>query len=169
MTRGRIRTCWAGQRVARLRVRRTVAGVRRLLCGGRQWLAVGAVQRRRCASTPPDGVGRHEGLGLCRDGREYALLRETDAVGATAVLRGLEARAANLVSVSAIEGAGRCWKASGVYLAPSAVAAGDGGALPGSGLVLLVHVRRWLSVGIGRRRAGIHLVRRREAVGLLLL
>lgn len=94
-------------------------------------------------------MGRHEGLGLCRDGREYALLRETDAVGATAVLRGLEARAANL--------------------APSAVAAGDGGALPGSGLVLLVHVRRRLSVGIGRRRAGIHLVRRREAVGLLLL
>lgn len=56
-----------------------------------------------------------------------------------------------------------------VYLAPSAVAAGDGGALARGGLVLLVHVRRWLSVGVRRRRAGIHLVRRRQAVGLLLL
>lgn len=147
MTRGRIRTCRAGQRVARLGVRRAVGVGRRL--GGGQWLAVRAVQRRRGAGTAPDCVCGHEGLGLGGDGCEDALLREAHAVGAAAILRGLEAGAANL--------------------APSAVAAGDGGALARGGLVLLVHVRRWLSVGVRRRRAGIHLVRRRQAVGLLLL
>lgn len=166
MTRGRIRTCRAGQRVARLGVRRTVGVGRRLSSG--QWLAVGAVQRRWRASTAPDGVSRHKSLSLGGDGGEDALLREAHAVGAAAVFRGLKARAADLGG-----GLGQrtrlVLRAVDIYLAPSAVAAGDGGALARSGLVLLVHVRRRLSVGVRGRRARIHLVWRREAVGLLLL
>lgn len=85
MTRGRIRTCRAGQRVARLRGRRTVSGVRRLLGGRGQWLSVGPVERRRGASPAPDGVGGHKGLSLGGNWREDALLREADAVGAAAI------------------------------------------------------------------------------------
>ena len=104
MTRGRIRTCGAGQRIARLRGRGTVSGVRRLLGGRGQWLAVGAVERRGRAGTAPDGVGRHEGLGLGGDGGEDALLREADAVGAAAVLRSLETGAANLQAQCQLRG-----------------------------------------------------------------
>lgn len=41
-------------------------------------------------------VGGHERLGLGGDGREHALLVETHAVAASAILRGIETGASNL-------------------------------------------------------------------------
>lgn len=53
--------------------------------------------RRRLLATP-DGVCRHKGLCLSRDGCEDAFLREALAVGAASVFRLIKARAANLAT-----------------------------------------------------------------------
>lgn len=75
-----------------------------LLTVGRKRLAVGTVQLsvgwRLLAA--PDGVSGYESLGLGRHRGEDTFLREALAVGAAAVLRLVEARAADLKPVSEV-------------------------------------------------------------------
>lgn len=88
-----VRTCsWAGQIL--LRARRLAVGL--AVAGRGQGLPISTVHWRWLADTAPDGVGRHKGLRLCRNGGEDAVLVEPHAVGAAAVLCRLEARASNL-------------------------------------------------------------------------
>lgn len=100
-----IRTCgWAGQ-IARLLLLLLLPRARRLAIGvcmarWRQGLPVGAVHGRGRADAAPDGVCGDEGLRLRRDGRKDAVLIESQAVGAPAILGGLEAGAADLGRVS---------------------------------------------------------------------
>ena len=74
-----------------------------LLMLWRKRLTVGTVQRRRLLAIAPDGMCGHEGLGLRGHGREDTFLRETLAIGASAVFRRLESRAADLRRRSAIK------------------------------------------------------------------
>lgn len=96
-----IRTCGGAGQILLLRLRlarRLAVGV--CVVGRRQRLAVGAVHGRGRADAAPDGVGGDKGLRLGGDGGEDAVLVEAQAVGAAAVLGGLEAGAANLGTVS---------------------------------------------------------------------
>lgn len=148
----------AGQVALLLRRRRLLPRARRLAIGvgvarRRQRLPVRAVHGRGRADAAPDGVCGHKGLRLRRHGREDAVLVEAQAVGAAAVLGGLEARAADL--------------------AAPAVATGNGSALARRGrLVVLLDVL-WrgglLAVRVLRRRGARPLVGAWETVRLLVL
>lgn len=60
-------------------------------------MAVSSIQLRRLRSTAiVDGMSRDESLGLRRNRCEDTFLREARAIGAPAILVGVEARAANL-------------------------------------------------------------------------
>lgn len=96
-----IRTCGGAGQIARLllpRARRLSISI--CVARWRQRLPVRAVHGRGRADAPPDGVCGDEGLRLRRDGRKDAVLIESQAVGAPAILGGLEAGAADLGRVS---------------------------------------------------------------------
>jgi hypothetical protein len=141
---------WAGQillLLAWLLVRLCVA--RR-----RKRLAICAVHGWRLPDTTPDSVSRDESLCLRRDWSEDAVLIESHAVGAAAILGRLEARASDL--------------------ATPAVPTGNGSALARSWwLVMLLDILRRRgrlpAIWILRRRAPIPLVGPRKTVGLLVL
>lgn len=113
----------------------------------REGLAVRAVELRirRRILPAPNRVRGHECLRLRGDGREDTFLREALAIGTAAILRLVEAGAANLMRAS---GRARDPPEGGAYLAPATITARDGGALARGGL-------RW---GVGHLRL---LVRRR--------
>lgn len=167
-----IRTCGGARQIARLllpRARRLSIGI--CVARWRQRLPVRAVHGRGRADAAPDGVCGDEGLRLRGDGGEDAVLVESQAVGAAAVLGGLEAGAADLkqmsMTVVCIGGNG------GFYLAAAAVAAGNGSALArGRRLVVLLDVlwrRGLLAVRILRRRGARPLVGAWQTVLLLVL
>lgn len=87
---GRRRRCL----LLRLRTRRLAICFGVLRCWQR--LTVRAVHGRGLADAAPNGVGRHKGLGLSRDGREDAVLVEAHAIGASAIVCRLESRASYL-------------------------------------------------------------------------
>jgi hypothetical protein len=139
----------------------------------RKGLPIGTVHRRRLSDAAPDGVRRDEGLGLGGDGGEDAVLVEPHAVGAAAIFSRLEARAPDLRTVSKLRRA-IAWAIT--YLATSAVAAGNGGALAGSWrlvLLLLLPILRWwwrlLAVWVLRRRSARPLIGAGQAIWLLLV
>ena len=157
-----IRTCGGAGQIARLRLLprawRLAIGV--CMVRRRQGLPVGAVHGRGRANASPDGVCGDEGLRLRRDGREDAVLVESQAVGAPAVLGGLEAGAADLGRVSksrsrtcAVGGrtgdilpcgdgsSGRQWQCAGAGRAAGGAAAGH-------------TVEAGLAGGTGRAAAG---------------
>lgn len=165
-----VRTCsWTGQILLLLRLAGLLAICFRM-ARRRERLAICAVHGRWLSDTAPDGMRRHKSLSLSRDWREDAVLVESHAVGAAAVLGGLEARASDLQKVS-----GRSWSivSHWKYLAASAVAAGNGSTLARSWrLVVLLGILRWrrlLAVWILGRRPTIPFIGAREAVGLLVL
>jgi hypothetical protein len=83
-----IRTCSWARQVALL------AGLLLAICFGvarrRERLTICAVHGRWLPDTPPDSVCRNKSLCLRRHRREDAVLVEPHAVGAAAVLGGLE-------------------------------------------------------------------------------
>ena len=169
-----IRTCGGAGQIARLRLlpraRRLAIGV--CMARRRQGLPVGAVHGRGRADASPDGVCGDEGLRLRRDRREDAVLVESQAVGAPAVLGGLEAGAADLGQVSTSQSHTCAVGAS--YLAATAVATGNGSALARGGrlVVLLLDIlwrRALLAVRVVRRRGARPLVGAWQAVLLLVL
>lgn len=110
-------TAWRPHLLRRLRIhtgllvalrRRRVLALRLLLrrvglaTTRRQRLAVRAVQLSVWwwVVAAPDGVRRHEGLGLSRHGCEDTLLREANAVGTASVFSLIEARAPDLENTS---------------------------------------------------------------------
>lgn len=103
--------------------------------------------------TAPDGVCGHESLGLSADRREDALLREALTVGAAAILRLIEARAANLHG--RVNVARRPEEAAYVtYLASPTVATCDRGSLTRCGLGWgVLHLRLvWRCIHLRRCR-----------------
>lgn len=107
-----IRTCGGAGQIALLllpRARRLAVGI--CVARRRQRLPVRAVHGWRGAHTAPDGVRGDKGLRLRRDGREDAVLVEPQAVGAAAVLGGLEAGAADLEQVSKTQREQDVWRA----------------------------------------------------------
>ena len=72
----------------------------------RKRLPVGPIQRRRGSCATPDGVSRNESLRLRRHGSKDAILIESQAIRAAAVVGSLEPRAPNL-QMSAFELNGR--------------------------------------------------------------
>jgi len=87
-----VRTCsWAGQILLLLRLLARRLAIRFRMVRRRERLSVRAIHGRWLSDATPDRVCRHEGLCLRRDGREDAVLVEPHAVGAAAVLGGLEA------------------------------------------------------------------------------
>jgi hypothetical protein len=169
-----IRTCGGAGQIARLwllpRARRLAIGV--CMARRRQGLPVGPVHGRGRADASPDGVCGDKGLRLRRDGREDAVLVESQAVGAPAVLGGLEAGAADLGRVS--KSRSRTCAVGASYLAATAVAAGNGSALARGGrlVVLLLDIlwrRALLAVWVVRRRGARPLVGAWQAVLLLVL
>lgn len=169
-----IRTCGGAGQIARLRLlpraRRLAIGV--CMARRRQGLPVGTVHGRRRADASPDGVCGDKGLRLRRDGREDAVLVESQAIGAPAVLGGLEAGAADLGQVS--KSRSRTGATGASYLAAAAVAAGNGSALARGGrlVVLLLDIlwrRALLAVRVVRRRGARPLVGAWQAVLLLVL
>ena len=96
-----VRTCsWARQVALLARLLRWLLAVCFGMARGRERLAICAIHGRWLPNTPPNRVCRNKSLCLRRDRREDAILVEPHAVGAAAVLGGLEARAANLCVVS---------------------------------------------------------------------
>jgi hypothetical protein len=97
-----VRTCsWARQILLLLRLwlaRRLAIRVP-MVCR-RKRLAIRAIHGRWLSHATPDRMCRHERLRLRRDGREDAVLVEPHAIGAAAILGGLEAGAPDLHSVS---------------------------------------------------------------------
>jgi hypothetical protein len=164
-----VRTCsWAGQ----ILLLRALLLVRLCVARRRQRLAIRAVHGRRLPDTTPDCVSRNKRLSLCRDGSENAVLVESHAVGASAVLGRLETRASDLqeVSGSFFVSIAQQW----TYLAAPAVPTGNSSALARSWwLVMLLDILRrrgrLTAIWILGRRAPIPLVGPRETVGLLVL
>jgi hypothetical protein len=96
-----VRTCsWARQVALLARLLRWLLAVCFGMARGRERLAICAIHGRWLPDTPPNRVCRNKSLCLRRDRREDTILVEPHAVGAAAVLGGLEARAANLCVVS---------------------------------------------------------------------
>jgi hypothetical protein len=147
-----VRTCSWARQILRLLPRGLAIGVP-VACR-RKWLSVRAIHGRGLSNTPPDGVRRDKGLRLGRDGREDAVLVESHAIRATAVLCRLEARAPYLQRVS---GGTLGIKQRRNYLATSAVSARNGSALARRGrLVMLLDILLWwllLVIWIWWRRA----------------
>jgi hypothetical protein len=164
-----VRTCSGAGQILLL-ARRLPIGI--TVARRRKGLPIGTVHGRRRSDAAPDGVRRDEGLRLGGDGGEDAVLVEPHAVGAAAIFSRLEARAPDLRRVSKLRRA-IAWAIT--YLATSAVAAGNGGALAGSWrlVVLLLHILRWwwrlLAVRVLRRRSARPLIGARQAIWLLLL
>lgn len=133
-----------------------------------QRLPVGTVHGRRRAHAAPDRVRRYKSLRLGRNRGEDAVLVKPHAVAATAVVCGLEPGASNLevrVSKLVAEEVDSC-----LYLAPSAVSAGNGSSLSRCwGLAHVARRRLRCPVWVGRRGRLIPFLRAWETVGLLSL
>lgn len=102
-----VRTCSGAGQIVRL-ARRLAIGLG--VAGRRERLPVGAVHGRWLPDTAPDSVRGNKGLRLGRHGGEDAVLVESHAIGAAAVLGCLKAGAADLGKVSRqsrVNGVGR--------------------------------------------------------------
>jgi hypothetical protein len=97
-----VRTCSWARQIALLTRLLLLLTICFRMARRRERLAICAVHWGRLSNASPYGVCRNKSLCLRRDGREDAVLVEPHAVGAAAVLGGLEAGASDLRRVSEI-------------------------------------------------------------------
>lgn len=175
-----VRMRWRSQGRVAMRWRRVI----RILTGNRhpKWLSMRPVdcgrgtvlridwstaallrERRRISQVRIGRMSGHKSGGVGRDGREDAFLLEPLAVGTPSIFGGFEARAANLRRISLVFQGSPIPRPAD--LASSAIATGNGCALPWCWLMLGIHVMgRWRSTMRILRMAWIHIILRMAVI-----